>query len=284
MVYMIAKLQYLFLPQERNNQKAQTLHLSSLFVLLFLMVVFQSGLSLITRLKPGVLGFASNINIEKLLELTNQQREKQGLQTLKLNDSLNEAARQKASAMFTFGCWSHNCNGKTPWSFFKNVEYHYLYAGENLARDFSNSESVVNAWMESPTHRENILNGKYKDIGFAVVDGILNGEETTLVVQMFGTPEGKPQISSAREKIALPQPQVMMAGVRSGSKPIISSFMLTKGFSLLLVAFLVIIFTLDSILIYHKQIVRISGKSFIHLSFFIIILISILLSYQGQIL
>ena len=278
---MLSKLQYLFLPNERNNQKAKALHSSSLLILLFLIVGFQSILSFVIRVKPGVLGFASNITIEDLLSFTNKQRQEHGLKPLKLNNLLTDAATQKASLMFNFDCWSHSCNGQTPWYFFKNAGYDYLFAGENLARDFGDSQSVVKAWMDSPTHRDNILNNKYEEIGFAVIDGILNGEETTLVVQMFGTQGKAPAIASGEKETVSYHPQIMMA---TQSKPIISSFTLTKGFSLVLIAILAIILSLDAALVYRRQTVRVSGKSFIHLSFFIIILISILLFYQGQIL
>lgn len=290
---MLSKLQYLFLPNERNNQKAKALHSSSLFILLFLIVGFQSILSFVIRAKPGVLGFASNVKIEDLLSFTNKQRQKNGLKPLKLNNSLIDAATQKAALMFNFNCWAHNCNGQTPWYFFKNAGYDYLFAGENLARDFGDSQSVVKAWMDSPTHRENILNQKYEEIGFAVVDGILDGEETTLVVQMFGAQAKQPAIASGKSETFSYNPQVKMAEKtaeillstsETESKPIISSFILTKSFSLFLVVILIIILSLDTALIYYRQTVRISSKSFIHMSFFIIIFISILLFYQGQIL
>jgi len=278
---ILSRLQYLFLPQERNNQKAKTIHSTSLIILLFLIVGFQSILSFVIRVKPGVLGFASNITIEDLLSFTNKQRQEYGLKPLKLNNLLTDAAGQKAALMFNFNCWSHNCNGQTPWYFFKNVGYDYLFAGENLARDFGDSELAVKAWMDSPNHKDNILNSKYEEIGFAVVDGILDGEETTLVVQMFGAQAGQPAIASGEKETAIQRPQVMMA---VESKPIVSTFTLTKGFSLVLIAILIIVFSLDVILIYRKQTVRVSSKSFIHLSFFIIIFISVLLFYQGRIL
>lgn len=290
---MLAKLQYFFIPHYSNNQKAKALHLSSLTFLFVLISTFQIGLTLLTRIRPGILGFAANISPERLIELTNQRRIEQGLVPLQLNPLLVEAARQKAAEMFTFDCWSHNCNGRTPWWFFKNVGYNYLYAGENLAKDFGDSESVVTAWMNSPTHKDNILNSKYKEIGIAVVDGILNGEETTLVVQMFGTPAKAPAIAYAEqtspqeleekqspleEKLEKKPAEVMAA------QPLISSFTLTKDFYLILLSFLIVILALDTVIISRNQIVRISGKSFVHLSFFIIILISILLTNEGVIL
>ncbi len=295
---MLSKLRFLFLPEERNNQKAKSLHLTSLFVLLFLAVAFQSLLTGLSRLKPGVLGFASNITIESLFELTNQEREKHGLNRLDFNKDLAEAAREKASFMFTFGCWSHYCNDRTPWWFFKNAGYNYSYAGENLARDFADSEGVVTAWMESPSHRDNVLNSNYEEIGFAVVDGILDGQETTLVVQLFGAPEEvKPAIASGRSTnvsqvegvveqraLASPSLEMMFSEVKSQATPIVSRFMLTKSFALLLLGLMIVIYILDTVFIYQRRIVRVSGKSFLHISFFIIILIAILLSQQGQII
>src|SRR5690606_22355375 len=57
-----------------------------------------------------------------------------------------------------------------------------------LARDFDTSQGVINGWLNSPSHRENMLTAGYKDIGIAVLNGVLDGHETTLVVQLFGTP------------------------------------------------------------------------------------------------
>jgi len=205
---MIKKLQYLFFPHHSNNHKAKALHLSSLTFLLVLIAAFQVGLSFLANIKPGVLGFAANINPNRLVDLTNQRRSDQGLGTLQINGLLSEAARRKASEMFTFGCWSHDCNGHSPWWFISGVGYSYIYAGENLAKDFADSDSVVNAWMNSPSHRDNILNGNYKEIGIAVVDGVLNGEETTLVVQMFGSSAVKPAVIPEQ---AVAEPKVAVA-------------------------------------------------------------------------
>lgn len=312
---MIAKLHFLFFPHESNNHRAKALHLSSLTFLLVLIGVFQVGLTLLTQIRPGILGFATNIDPERVISLANQHRAEQGLGSLELNPLLIEAARRKAAEMFLFDCWSHNCNDKSPWWFFKEAGYDYLYAGENLAKDFADSESVLVAWMNSPTHRDNILNGKYREIGIAVVDGVLNGEETTIVVQMFGTTSKTPAIAYAEQttlaetetpgvKVAQvkeePPPAPVIEKEAGGSKegaseevsssgyeekrPLFSGFSLSKAFYLILIGLMIIILAIDSILIYRNQIVRISGKSLVHLSFFIIILISILLTSEGAIL
>ena len=83
--------------------------------------------------------------------------------------------------------WAHVApDGTQPWKFFTSFGYKYRYAGENLARDFSNASSAMDAWMNSPTHKENILNPKYKEIGIGVVEGDLAGTDTTIIVQFFG--------------------------------------------------------------------------------------------------
>jgi len=181
----------LFLPGRHNYYRARLLHLPVLAMMVFVFLLFHTSFSLLALSRPAVLGYSSEITPAKIIELTNKEREKNGLGLLKNNSLLNEAARRKAADMFAFDYWAHESpTGRKPWDFFKEVHYDYVYAGENLARDFYRSEAVVAAWMASPTHRENILNGKYQEIGVAVVDGVLNGVETTLVVQLFGTPVG----------------------------------------------------------------------------------------------
>ena len=91
--------------------------------------------------------------------------------------------------MFTDQYWAHTApDGTEPWTFMHQMGYQYVVAGENLARDFGQTDEMVSAWLASPTHRANIMNPKYQEIGIAVIDGVLEGYETTLVVQMFGTP------------------------------------------------------------------------------------------------
>jgi hypothetical protein len=76
-----------------------------------------------------------------------------------------------------------------PWQFIINSGYQYLYAGENLGKDFSSAEKLVTAWMNSPLHRDNLLNPNYSEIGVAVIEGpYLDKKDTTLIVQMLASP------------------------------------------------------------------------------------------------
>lgn len=136
----------------------------------------------------NVLGFATDISSDRLFALTNEKRVNNGLAELTYNNQLAAAAAGKAQDMLSKGYWAHfGPNGESPWTFILGSGYSYDTAGENLAKNFTTSGEVVDAWMNSPTHRENVLKSSYQDVGFAVANGNLAGEETTLVVQMFGS-------------------------------------------------------------------------------------------------
>lgn len=136
----------------------------------------------------NVLGFATDISSDRLFALTNEKRVNNGLPELTYNSQLAAAAANKAQDMLSKGYWAHfGPNGESPWTFILGSGYSYDTAGENLAKNFTTSGEVVDAWMDSPSHRENVLKSSYRDVGFAVTNGSLGGEDTTLVVQMFGS-------------------------------------------------------------------------------------------------
>jgi len=146
-------------------------------------LVITLGVSHFQNQNGSILGFATDISTQKLLTLTNEERAKDGLSELSYNLKLEEAAQKKAKDMFAKDYWSHyGPSGETPWDFILDSDYQYEYAGENLAKNFLFSGDVVNAWMNSETHRDNILRKEYSEVGFAIVNGVLNDEETTLVV------------------------------------------------------------------------------------------------------
>lgn len=184
-------LKHLFYPQKSNNHRPKILHprpmiFMSLIALGFFQIV--GIVSSINLPQGNILGYASSITVAQVIEGTNRERASQGLVQLTYNGVLSEAALAKAQDMFNNQYWAHTSpTGKEPWDFIKSVNYNYKVAGENLARDFDSTGPMISAWMNSPTHRANIMNPRYRDIGLAVVDGKLNGTETTLVVQMFGT-------------------------------------------------------------------------------------------------
>lgn len=291
----------IFLPHKQNNQKAHLIRSSSLFLLSLLFVFLQLGLNFFLLAKPAVLGFSANITPERIIELTNQERAKLGVNSLKENKILSEAARQKAADMFAFNYWSHvSPSGRTPWTFFTDAGYKYQYAGENLARDFRDPESVVQAWMNSPFHRENIVNSKYQEMGVAVIDGTLQGAETTLIVQLLGTPYGaiasKPAQKTAQaekpvvaevprleEERVAQQPAVAL-GKENKVSPATSPLDLTKSIAIFIVGILIGAFVVDILFISRERTPRISSRSFAQMMFLIFVLVASLLIKQGAIL
>ena len=134
-----------------------------------------------------VLGTEAQVTSSGLLTATNQIRSQQGEQPLHINQQLTKAAELKVKSMFDDQYWAHNApDGTTPWHWFGVVGYSYAEAGENLAKNFTTSDTVVSAWMASPTHRANILKAAYKDVGFAVMDGTLDGKPASIVVALYG--------------------------------------------------------------------------------------------------
>lgn len=130
--------------------------------------------------------------------LTNQERADNHLTTLTQNPLLAEAASLKAKDMAEKGYFSHTSpDGALPWKWLNQVGYTYEYAGENLAVNFVDSDEVVDAWMNSPTHKANILKQNFTEIGVGMAKGEYKGEETIFVVQFFGKPSAVPTKASA---------------------------------------------------------------------------------------
>lgn len=129
----------------------------------------------------------AQVSESRLVELANQERINNGLNSLEVSPLLYFAAFTKAEDMLANNYFEHySPSGKSPWYFIRGAGYNYQMAGENLAINFKSSDDVHAAWMVSPSHRDNILKYGYKDIGIAAVKGDFDGHETTVVVEMFG--------------------------------------------------------------------------------------------------
>ncbi len=180
-----------FLPDAQKKKRSPFLSLKALFLYALVLSSMLVSFRVAPAYFPGVLGYASNIYVDELLRYTNEIRAEHGLAPLKLNAKLSQAADAKAHDMFKKNYWAHvSPDGTQPWDFILDSGYDYSYAGENLAKNFNASKEVVRAWYDSPSHRENLLSANYRDVGFAIVNGVLDGYETTLVVQTFGSPRG----------------------------------------------------------------------------------------------
>lgn len=210
-------LRHFFVPHSSNNHRAKALHLDSMLCYVLIFAIFNFGIRIAHRQFPDVLGYATDIRVDQLLSGTNAQRQASGLIPLTYNVTLSQAAAAKAQDMFTKDYWAHNSpEGKTPWSFIQAAGYTYTVAGENLAKNFATSRGVVDAWMASPTHRDNIVKPSYRDVGFAIMNGTLGGEETTLVVQMFGA--GSAIVEAEQPKTVVPEKAAVIE-VNEGEQP-----------------------------------------------------------------
>ncbi len=187
-MFITNTLAHFFLPRRSNNLKARILHPSYLVVVSILLFTLQIVLRVSHPASSSVLGYSANISISEVIRLTNEKRAEAGVPPVTFNQQLSDAALEKGHHMIDHDYWAHVApDGTDPWHFFINHGYKYRYAGENLARDFSSPSSAVDAWMASPSHRENMLSNKYKEIGIGVVEGDLGGTDTTIIVQLFGT-------------------------------------------------------------------------------------------------
>lgn len=138
---------------------------------------------------------ASEITPENIVNIVNRERQTRGITPLATNNQLQTAARNKSTDMIVRNYFNHYAHGVTPWQFIRNQNYEYSIAGENLAMGFSSAESVVNAWMNSPSHRANILNPEFQDIGVGIVKGAYNDNgnivETTMTTEILAKPKSK---------------------------------------------------------------------------------------------
>lgn len=122
---------------------------------------------------------------------TNDQRAENGdLPPLVENVTLDDIATLRLDDMFTQQYFAHvGPQGESAISVASSVGYAHLALGENLALgNYAGDAGVVTAWMGSPGHRANILSTHYTQIGVAVREGMFEGEETWLAVQIFGRP------------------------------------------------------------------------------------------------
>jgi hypothetical protein len=131
---------------------------------------------------------ALEITPEEVIKMVNNSRQAEGLEILVENEKLSQAAQAKIEDMLKEGYFAHSSpSGKTPWFWIEKTGYDYHYAGENLAMDFKNAQEQHVAWMKSPTHKKNILNKDFQEIGVAVKQGFIEGHIATITVQEFGT-------------------------------------------------------------------------------------------------
>ena len=151
-----------------------------------LAVKYQVGLSEIKSANPTIKNYdliypGQQINIPtvsstttvyetEVVRIVNQRRAEHGLKPLTQDWQLSRVARYKSQDMKDLGYFSHTSpTYGSPFQMMKSFGISYRTAGENIAKGYASPEAVVNAWMNSPGHRANILNSTYTHIGVGFV-------------------------------------------------------------------------------------------------------------------
>ena len=154
---------------------------------------------------PGgkVLSYAVSENANAMLIDTNAQRQKYGEPLLQVNAELSSAAAVKAKDMATRNYFSHYApDGSPPWSFATAAGYSYQAFGENLATGFGNEQAVINAWMASMTHRQNLLDPSFSQVGFGFANSshytAIGGQPATIFVAFYAQPAGAVPLANIR--------------------------------------------------------------------------------------
>jgi uncharacterized protein YkwD len=132
-----------------------------------------------------------SLSKENVILLTNRYRkENDNLKALVENRKLNLSAEKKLQDMFNNQYFEHKSpSGLGIGDLVEKVGYEYILIGENLAMgNFKDEASLLDAWVASPGHRENIVNKHYTEIGVALGKGKFEGKDIWMAVQHFGAP------------------------------------------------------------------------------------------------
>ncbi|MDE1924641.1 MAG: CAP domain-containing protein [Patescibacteria group bacterium] len=239
-----------FIPSHENAYQPKILHRS--WLLFFLALVLASEGFLVADLiaRQGDQNFLAAVVSAEVVALTNDERAQNNVGHLATSALLTQAAQAKADDMAQKGYFSHTGpDGKTPWQWISAAGYRYQYAGENLAVRFVNSSDVVNAWMASPAHRDNMVKPVYTQIGVGVAQGLFQGQMAAYVVQFFGAPAAGANINNSAAAVAASAPSAPLAQslqrqiLRALADPeVVSSGVLGGTATLLIIALLLTFF------------------------------------------
>jgi uncharacterized protein YkwD len=109
---------------------------------------------------------------QQILDLVNQERAKVGANPLRINEQLDLAADQHTLDQASMNNMSHiGSNGSKMGDRIKNAGYLFSSIGENVAYGYGDAAAVMSGWMNSPGHRQNILNPNYQEIGIGYAQG-----------------------------------------------------------------------------------------------------------------
>lgn len=218
----------LFIPHSGNDYLPHALlperlffHAISLIAMKLVVVIFVLFYPLSAWLSPDM----ALAEAQKVIELTNGLRQSLALPALLENRQLTQAAWKKVGDMGLNQYFAHvSPTGLGLRDWLEKIGYRYAVAGENLAVGFSKAEDVMEAWKNSPTHYDNLVDRDFKEIGVAMTDGKLNDIDTAFIAQYFAAPvqAAEPVKTPVRQPVApTPKPSPSPALI-APTKPIVS--------------------------------------------------------------
>lgn len=138
------------------------------------------------------------ITINDLDAAINKVRIDHGLSPLSLNINLNSSALAKCNDMVSKNYITHlDPDGNEPWHFFEEAGYDYLNAAENQAQYYKTAKAIVEAWVASPSHKNNLISGNYTEHGFGVCESNPTSSlgKTNIIIQHLASPRPKEEVS-----------------------------------------------------------------------------------------
>lgn len=133
------------------------------------------------ELQTQLYGTTKNLAEADMIALINGEREKAGIPVLKENAILDKTATLKACDMDKNLYFDHlDLSGQKSWHLFLENGYKYHFAGENLVEGYLGDQESMRRLMNSPSHRENILDPDFTDVGI--------GKCGIYTVQHFASP------------------------------------------------------------------------------------------------
>src|SRR3989344_720722 len=202
------KISNFFIASETNNYSPPALSYKAFLIYGLLMILL--------RLFLGTLpAHSAAVESQTLMDMINSERSSRNLTVLAQNSSLRTAAGQKSQDMIDRDYFAHvDPDGNYVWPKIIAAGYgQYKILGENLAVDFVTSEGMIKAWLDSPTHRANLLHSDFLEQGLIALYGDFQGRYTNLTTSLFGarasgvqTPPAPPPPAPSPNPIPTPKP------------------------------------------------------------------------------
>src|SRR3989344_5282781 len=189
-----------FIASEKNNYRPAALSYKAFLIYGLIILLF--------RLLLGTLpAHSAAVESQSLMDMINTERSSRNLSVLVTNNSLLVAANLKSQDMIDRDYFAHvDPDGNYIWPKIIAAGYgQYKILGENLAVDFSTSEGMIKAWLDSPTHRANLLHNDFLEQGLVALYGDFEGRYANLTTSLFGA-------RLAANPIPAPQPPTAPSG------------------------------------------------------------------------